>query len=207
MTKCKTVQASDLLARESRITRSDQDTSVPESTDSKKAATEKKSSDVPHAHIKNKDFRRLLASQTVTSWCKWASMAGFIPVPALDIVTIAGIQTMMINELCTVYGVTFKKEAVSSVISSLLASGLGTVVSGKLATSLFSPVPIIGSTLGAVTLPVVAYATTFALGEVFIKHFELNGSIDDISVDRYDHFFKQKLAQAKEIFLKKNAVI
>lgn len=198
--RCKTALASEMLEIESRIP--ERKKNAPNGSP---APDQKQNEGINKEYLKNKDFRRLLANQTVTSWAKWASMAGFIPLPALDIMAIASLQTFMIKELCQVYGIAFKKEIVSSVVASLVTSGVSTIVSGKLVSSVLHPIAFVGSTLGAITLPAISYATTYALGEVFIKHFEANGSIDDLEVETYDNFFKQKIAQAKESFTKRTA--
>ena len=49
-----------------------------------------------------KDFRRLLADQTVKNWSQWATVAGFIPLPLLDLAAISSVQIKMIYDLCIV---------------------------------------------------------------------------------------------------------
>ncbi len=193
MPQSKISHASEMLDKESRISNHANDTSRKVNT----------AQDAENTGLENKDFQKLLANQTVTSWCKWASMAGFIPVPAMDIVTITSVQTLMIKELCAIYCVTFKKEVVSAVITSLTASTLSTFVSSKLASTLLNPIPIIGTTLGAISLPAISYCTTRALGDVFIKHFETNDSLDNMSAENYENFFKQTFTASKQMFKKK----
>jgi uncharacterized protein (DUF697 family) len=150
--------------------------------------------------LTDKEFNRFLADQTVANCCNWASFAGFIPLPAIDIAIITGIQTLMIKKLCKLYGVAFKKEMVTAVVAGLASSGIGTVLSGKLATNLLNPIPFVGTILGATTLSVVSYASTYAIGKVFIKHFESQGTVEDFMVENYKSFFETKFALAKDKF-------
>jgi hypothetical protein len=66
-----------------------------------------------------KDFRRLLADQTVKNWSQWATVAGFIPVPFFDLAAISGVQIKMIYDLCKVYDIPFEQRQVRAILSGL----------------------------------------------------------------------------------------
>jgi len=149
------------------------------------------------------DFRRLLADQTVRNWSQWATVAGFIPVPVLDVTAIGALQVKLVAELCKIYDVPFKEEAVKSVLAGLTGSAVTSVVSGTLAGSLTRFVPYVGTALASVSQPVVAYATTFAVGAVFIKHFESKGSLTELSADSVKGFYQEQYAKAKGLFKRK----
>ena len=56
----------------------------------------------------NKDFRRLYANQAVHHWCRWATVAGFVPIPVVDVLTISAAQAKMVHSLCQIYDKQFE---------------------------------------------------------------------------------------------------
>lgn len=153
-----------------------------------------------------KDFRRLLADQTVKNWSQWATVAGFIPVPFLDLAAISGVQIKMIYDLCKVYDIPFEQRRVRAILSGLAGGGVTTVASTALSGTLIKSVPVIGSTLAAVTQPVMSYATSYAIGTIFVRHFESNGTLMTMSIDALKATYQEQVAYAKKMFLKKSAV-
>jgi uncharacterized protein (DUF697 family) len=153
-----------------------------------------------------KDFRRLLADQTVQNWSQWATVAGFIPVPLLDVVTISGVQIKMIYDLCGVYDIPFEKRKVRAILSGLSGGGVTTVASAPLSASLIKNVPVVGTALAAVTQPAMAYATTYAIGTLFVRHFESNGTLAAMSVESLRAAYQEQVNAAKKKFFKKNTL-
>jgi len=196
----KTARAYEMLEKESQVPCENDSSSTSDFQDEKV-----KKDDLFKNPLNDIEFRRLLTDQTVTNYCNWASFAGLIPVPALDIAMITGVQTLMIKKLCQQYGVTFKKEMATAIVTGLVTSGIGTVLSSKLATNLFNPIPVVGTLLGAATFSAVSYASTYAIGQVFIQHFESQGTVEDLTIENYEGFFKTKFAIAKEKFTRKNS--
>lgn len=147
--------------------------------------------------VKITDFRNLLAVQTVKHWSQWSSVAGFIPVMVLDTAAISGLQIKMIYDLCDVYGVPFKKETAKSVISGLLGASATSVVSSGLSNTLIRHIPYIGTSLALFSQPVLAYASTYALGMVFIRHFETEGTLANFALESARGFYVDQLAKIK----------
>ena len=145
------------------------------------------------------DFQNLLAHKTVKHWSQWSSVAGFIPVSFLDTFTISGLQIKMIYELCKVYGVPFKKETAQGVISGLLAGSTTSIISGSISTALIRHIPYVGTPLCVITQPVLAYASTYALGVVFIQHFESEGNLKDFAIESVRDFYDEQFSKVKSI--------
>lgn len=77
----------------------------------------------PTEVIEDIDQKKLDQSQELIKKYMWWSMgAGLIPVPLVDMATVAGVQLKMLNELSKVYGVKFSKNAGKSIISVLVGS-------------------------------------------------------------------------------------
>jgi uncharacterized protein (DUF697 family) len=102
--------------------------------------------------------------------------AGLIPLPLVDVAAISAVHYKMLKDISAVYGVEFVENRVKSIVASLL-TGLGsTSVAAVGVRSLAKLAPGLGSLFGIVTLPVVAGAFTYAVGKVFVQHFESGGT-------------------------------
>jgi uncharacterized protein (DUF697 family) len=104
----------------------------------------------------------------VAKYSQYAAAVGFIPLPGFGMIMSGGLQVRMIVELCAHYGVPFS----SQLGRSLVATTLGTVAPARMAMSL---VPV----LGVVTGPSLGYTATWAVGQVFMKHFESGGTLEN----------------------------
>src|SRR5690606_15888195 len=60
-------------------------------------------------------------------------------------------------------------------------------------------IPGVGSVLGGVTLAVLSGASTYALGEVFKRHFETGGTFLDFDVERLKKYYNEKFEKGKEM--------
>lgn len=127
----------------------------------------------------------------------WALGAGVVPVPGLDLVAVLGVQVKLLKQLSDVYGLKFSEDiarkAVASLLSSVGAVGIGTLVGG----SLVKLVPFLGTTLGFVSVPVFSAAATHAVGTVFMMHFETGGTLLDFNPTAMRAHFKQEFERAK----------
>lgn len=137
------------------------------------------------------------ALAVVKAHLPWAGGAGLLPVPGLDFVAIAGVQLNMVNELAKTYGVTFKEQAAKSFISALMAAVLEGGLSGALL-PIVKWVPIFGPILGLATMPAVAAAATYAVGKVFILHFESGGTFLDFDPDSVRDHFRREYEHARQ---------
>lgn len=127
-----------------------------------------------------------------------ASMGiGLIPIPLVDLAALTGIQLNMIRKLCKEYDVPFKEDRGKSIVTSLLGGLLSTEIGASLS-SLIKCVPIIGQTVGAATMPVVAGASTYAIHVVFVKHFEEGGTILDLDPAKMKSFFSEQFTKGKK---------
>lgn len=127
-----------------------------------------------------------------------ASMGtGLIPIPLVDLVALTGIQLNMIRKLCAEYEVPFKQDRGKSIVTSLLGGLLSTEFGAGLS-SLVKCIPIIGQTVGAVTMPVIAGAATYAIYKVFVKHFESGGTILDLDPTKMKSFFSEQFTTGKK---------
>ena len=131
---------------------------------------------------------------------------GLIPYPIIDFVALTALQLSMVKKLSKIYEVDFSHELGKSIIGALVGSGTPLLLF-KPAYSLIKLIPVVGQAIGMVTMPVVAGASTYALGKVFKKHFESGGTILNFNTQRMKKYYEEKFVEGKEVAseLKKEA--
>lgn len=139
------------------------------------------------------------ALHTVKTWSQWAVLGGLIPTPVVDTVAITGVQIKMIHALCELYKVEFKKEAALAVVSGLVGGTLTTSLA-SMGSMILGHLPVIGSLMKYTAQPALSYASTYALGRVFMRHFENNGTMVDIDSKKLAAYFKEQYARGRKMF-------
>jgi uncharacterized protein (DUF697 family) len=140
--------------------------------------------------------REAKAAAIVRSNMGWSAGAGLLPIPGLDIAGIVGVQVNMLRQIAQVYDVPFKANLVKELVGVLISGG-GTVLVGGAAGSLVKALPIVGTVAGMITMPAVAAASTWAIGKVFIRHFESGGTFLDFDPAKARAHYAEEFAAAK----------
>ncbi|MCB0570144.1 MAG: DUF697 domain-containing protein [Phaeodactylibacter sp.] len=125
----------------------------------------------------------------------WSMGAGLIPVLVADVFAVSALQLDMIRQLCRVYDVNFSETQGKAIVTSLTSSTIARVTAG----SIVKLVPLIGPIIGGVTVSVFAGASSYALGQVFKKHFESGGTILDFDPARLKKLYKQQFEKGKKM--------
>ncbi|MGK4008335.1 DUF697 domain-containing protein [Sorangium sp. So ce1036] len=128
----------------------------------------------------------------------WALVAGVLPVPVVDFVAIEGVQLKMLKELTDLYGVKFTQNIAKTLIGSLISSTLSVGMGATIGMGLVKFVPVIGTTLGMVSTPLMAGAATNALGKVFMMHFEAGGTLLNFDPNAMRSYFRSEFEKSKE---------
>jgi uncharacterized protein (DUF697 family) len=151
-----------------------------------------------------KDVDKLAtATEIVRKNMYWAAGVGVVPVPVVDFVGVTGVQVKMLAELCTLYEVEFRKNLGKNLIGSLVGSAVPLGLSMPVA-SLLKALPLVGSTLGAVSMPVLAGASTYAVGKVFVQHFECGGTLLTFDPEKVREYFAEQLKDGKKLATQKD---
>lgn len=137
------------------------------------------------------------AAKAISTSVKWAAAASVIPVPYLDLLGLAAVQLGMVKDIAEAYGQEPKAEVTRGLISALLGTLAPTAASGALVGSSLKFVPFGGSLLGSISVAAFGAAATYAVGKVFVRHFESGGTIDDFSVEAVQEDLKKDFAAAK----------
>lgn len=142
----------------------------------------------------NQEIRTENANAVIKNHMIWSMGAGFIPVPLADLFAVSAIQLDMIRQLCNVYDIDFKETEGKAIITALTGSGLA-----RLGARAIKFIPGVGSVLGGITLAVLSGASSYAIGEVFKKHFETGGTFLDFDPSRLKKYYNEKFEKGKAL--------
>lgn len=141
--------------------------------------------------------KQLRADIVIKNNVLWSLGGGVVPIPLIDLVAITAVQVKMLKEISDVYGVTFCENKVKNIVAALIGGVSATGIGRLLMASAFKFIPVVGPVLGAVSVPAVAGAITYAVGKVFVQHFESGGTFLDFDPERMKEFFARQYEEGK----------
>lgn len=129
----------------------------------------------------------------------WTAMAiGFVPIPMVDLAGILGVQLNMLRKIAKRYRVPFLKDSVKNILSTLVGSALPVTVAAPFA-SLLKAIPIVGQSVGAVSMPLVAGAATYAVGKVFVQHFASGGTFLTFDPSKVRAYYEEMFQEGRQV--------
>jgi uncharacterized protein (DUF697 family) len=143
-----------------------------------------------------KTSQEAAAMSIVFSYTGWTAGASLIPLPLIDLAGVTLVQLKMLHSLSELYGVPFSRSAAKATMGALIGSG-GAFLLGPTAGSVLKVIPGIGSIAGALAVPAAATAATYALGRVFIQHFESGGTFLDFNPEEVRQYFNEQFRSAQ----------
>ena len=145
--------------------------------------------------------KRAESAQELIKKYSWGTAAaGLVPVPLIDLAASSVLQSRMLKALTELYEVEYSEQRariftgamVGSVTSVSIARQTGIVLS-----SLLKSLPAVGLVAGATLMPAATGASTYALGRVFIQHFETGGTLLDFDPEKMRAYYEQQVAEAQ----------
>ncbi len=133
------------------------------------------------------------ANSVVCSSALLAAGAGAIPAPGWDMAAIGGVQLKMLADLSRIYGVPFTENLGKALISTTVAAVAPGMVAQSSFASALKVVPGIGQLMGMVAAPAYAGGLTYALGRVFVAHFESDGDLLSFSPKKFSSHLADEL--------------
>ena len=118
--------------------------------------------------------------------------AGLVPIPVLDIAAVTAVQMEMIKQIGAIYDVDYPRSFNKSLITALTGS-----IFARVGASLIKVIPIIGSAIGGVSMAIMSGASTYAIGQVFIRHFENGGTFEDFDPASMKKIFTEEYEKGK----------
>ena len=136
--------------------------------------------------------RELESLKIVKKHMWWATGAGLIPFPAVDLVAVSGVQLKMIAAIAKVYEIPYQESQGKMLIGSLLGFAVPSTLSFGMAASVLKSVPVVGTLVGAPSMALFCGASAWALGKVFIQHFESGGTFLTFDPQQVQEYYKKR---------------
>jgi uncharacterized protein (DUF697 family) len=138
------------------------------------------------------------ARKIIRNYALGSIVPSLIPVPLVDLMVVTGVQLKMLHSLANLYGVPFKEELGRSAITALIG-GTVALSTSRVVSSAIKSVPGIGSLVGALSMPVVNGGSTYAIGKVFMMHFESGGTMLSFEPEKVREHFKKEFEAGKAV--------
>ena len=135
------------------------------------------------------------STKIVRNYMWWSMGAGLIPFPLVDMAAVGGVQMKMIADISSEYDVKFAENRVRIIIISLLGSLVPSAFASGFVGSLLKALPLVGTVAGTISMSLFSGATTYAVGQVFIRHFELGGTLLDCDVNKMKAYFEEQFEE------------
>ncbi|MEM9458542.1 MAG: DUF697 domain-containing protein [Myxococcota bacterium] len=116
-----------------------------------------------------------------------AVAVGVQPLPGADLVLLTGTQLNMLRRLAQIYGVEFRPELGRSLLAAFLGS-----VAPLASASLVKMIPVVGWLVGGLGGLAFAGASTYAVGRVFVQHFESGGTFLTLEPDKVMDYYQEQ---------------
>lgn len=149
---------------------------------------------------KSPEILKYEANKIIKNHMIWSMGAGFIPVPFADLLGVGAVQLDMIKQLSKHYDRNFEEVQGKALITAFTGSSLA-----RIGASAIKFIPGIGAIAGGASMAVLSAASTYALGEVFAKHFESGGTFLDFNPDRLKDYYNEQFKKGQDLAKKMNA--
>ncbi len=132
------------------------------------------------------------ALATIGDHVIYAMGAAAVPVPLVDLAGVTAVQLHLVHDLADIYGTDFEVLSARAIISALAGASLP-----RAGASAVKAIPGAGWLVGALTQVALSGATTYALGNVFRRHFEENGELHELEVERVREDYDRDLMRGR----------
>jgi uncharacterized protein (DUF697 family) len=139
------------------------------------------------------------AQKTVKNYMYWSMGAGLIPVPFVDLASIAGVQLKMLADLSKIYGVPFQENSGKAILTSLVGFVLPHSLACGAIGSMLKMIPVVGQLAGAPAMAVFCGAYCWALGKVFVQHFESGGTFLNFKPEEVKEYFQAQFEEGRKL--------
>lgn len=135
--------------------------------------------------------------QIVSRHSKIAAAVGLLPGGLLNFVAVFAVQVPMVWRIAKTFGHNVTKEQIRGVLMTMLTSVIPGIVGHGTGAAIASiPAAVAGTVVYFVATPILAYALTRAVGNVFIMHFESGGTLLDFDPKAFTEYFVNEFKKA-----------
>ena len=129
-----------------------------------------------------------------------AGVAALSPIPITDVAGIGGVQLTMLIRLSKLYNIDVNLEIFKDMIIGSMG-GLITETIISWAVSLVKAIPGIGTLVGEIMQPPIAFAITYAMGRGFLYFIESDADITKTTSSEFGNIAKGYMGEGKKEFL------
>jgi uncharacterized protein (DUF697 family) len=158
-------------------------------------ATEDKATEVGSENTEmSTDERLAKANEVVKNYALGTAAFGVIPAPVIDLVGMTSVQLAMLHKLSSLYDVKFTKSLARNAAAALVGGGIP-FLSGAAVASALKAVPLLGPYIAVLAQPALGGAVGFAIGKVFIQHFESGGTFLTFDPNKVRAYYNEMLSE------------
>jgi uncharacterized protein (DUF697 family) len=136
--------------------------------------------------------KRAKALASVLHYALGSAGAGIVPLPLLDMFTMLALQMLMVRKLAKLYGIPYAEQRSKAAVAGLI----GGLNAGYFGGSVLKMIPILG-TISFAAMPTINAAITYAVGKVFIQHFESGGTFLNFDPKKVRAYFEDQFREGK----------
>jgi uncharacterized protein (DUF697 family) len=136
-------------------------------------------------------------ARVISTAVNWSAAAAIVPVPLVDLLALGAVQVGMVRDLAKIYNVDAESDKLKGLISALLGTLAPAAISGGLLGSAIKFVPMGGTVIGSAGFAAFSSAATYAIGKVFVKHFENGGKVKSFVSKAVETDLQKEFAAAK----------
>ncbi len=138
--------------------------------------------------------KRYKADSIIKNHVLFATGAGAIPIPLLDFAGVTAVQLDMMKKLTNLYNENYSENVGKAFIASLTSTSLA-----RMGASLIKAIPVVGTTLGVVSMSIMSGASTYALGNVITQFLEKGIGFEDFNEDMARKIYEENLEKGKKV--------
>jgi len=136
------------------------------------------------------------ASGIINKHMYWSVATGMIPIPIIDVAAVTAIQLDMLKQLSRHYDSDYSEVQGKSWIGSLTTNTMSSLLV-RAGVSAIKTIPVVGTAIGVTSMAILSGASTYAIGHVFVRHFEAGGTMVNFDTDKYKIYYVQKMNEGK----------
>ncbi len=138
--------------------------------------------------------KRDQSTDIINNHIMYAMGFGIIPIPLVDIAAVTAVQLDMVKQLSSLYGQNFNESSGKAFIASVASS-----TTARIGASFIKALPVIGSIVGGASMSAMSGASTYALGQVCVKHFEADIDLEQINEDRARQMYEEEIKTGEDV--------
>jgi uncharacterized protein (DUF697 family) len=150
------------------------------------------------------DWRLRRAREIVSHYSVWNSVAGAVPLPSIDILLVGSVQLAMVRGLSKLYGVPFNRDLGKALILSTLGSVTPYMFSWNILGTVVRFASGTGLAAAMFSMSALSAASTYAMGRLFIQHFEAGGTLLTLDPRETKSYFKKLFLEEQQSLRKKH---